>query len=116
MRNKRAVHRVNKSLRLQPRQTYLDAGPAFAGLTYDANGNLTSRSDGKTYTYDAENRMTQRLVSGGNVNYVYDGDSGLLKKTEPGASTVYVGGIYELKGATATKYYSVAGKAIASNR
>ncbi len=96
--------------------TALSGTANFASLTYDANGNLTGRSDGTTYAYDAENRMTQRPVSGGTVNYVYDGDGGLLKKTEPGSSTAYVGGIYELKGGTATKYYSVAGKTIAMRK
>jgi RHS repeat-associated protein len=93
------------------------AGTANLSLTYDANGNLTGRSDGVTYVYDAENRMTQRPVSGGSVNYVHDGGGGLLKKTEPGGTTMYVGGIYEVKatGAT-TKYYAVAGKTVAMRK
>ncbi|MEC7796131.1 MAG: RHS repeat-associated core domain-containing protein, partial [Pseudomonadota bacterium] len=46
---------------------YTSAGPA--GFTYDANGNLTSDSQGGTYVYDVENR----LISGPNgASLVWD--------------------------------------------
>jgi RHS repeat-associated protein len=50
------------------------------------------------------------------ANLHYGGDGGLLKKTEPGATSLYVGGIYELRNSTATKYYSVAGETIAMRK
>jgi RHS repeat-associated protein len=42
-------------------------------LTHDANGNLTHDGNGKTYTYDAANRLST-IMHGGNVSgFVYDG-------------------------------------------
>jgi hypothetical protein len=43
------------------------------GFMYDAAGNLTNEPQ-KTYSYDAENRMTQSVVGGVTTAYVYDGD------------------------------------------
>jgi RHS repeat-associated protein len=40
--------------------------------TYDANGNLLSRSDGVTYTYDAENRLASHTAGGVTTAYTYD--------------------------------------------
>jgi RHS repeat-associated protein len=47
-----------------------------ASFGYDANGNLTSKTDGNgtwTYTWDYENRLKQASLSGGvAINYSYD--------------------------------------------
>jgi len=53
---------------------------ADTGFSYDAAGNLNAEPQ-KTYTYDAENRMTQSVVSGVTATYVYDGDGKRLKKS-----------------------------------
>jgi RHS repeat-associated protein len=64
-------------------------GPTSATPTYDANGNMTS--DGtNSFTWDAENRLTQitYLGSGNNTQFTYDGFSGLVKIVETVSSSV----------------------------
>jgi RHS repeat-associated protein len=59
-------------------------GPPYQ---YDAAGNLTS--DGAhTYTYDAENRITQ-VDGGSTASYVYNGEGERAQKTVSGVSTDY---------------------------
>ena len=69
------------------------------------------------YDYDGDGRVSSRtsfldqaLVEEG---YVYDYEGNLLVKTSPGANTIYIGGIYEVEGATITKYYFVNGQRFA---
>ena len=61
--------------------------------SYEANGNLVSRSIGSgsyTFTYDAESRLVG--VSGAaRASYVYDGDGKLVRGTVNGTTWVYVG-------------------------
>jgi len=66
---------------------------------YDANGNMESRNDGTTtwtLTWTAEN-MLQTVVNTQNntVNLIYDADGSLIRRTEAGQDTVYVGRLYE---------------------
>jgi RHS repeat-associated protein len=77
-----------------------DANNHVAGgiLTYDAAGNVVN--DGNhTYSYDAENRITQ--VDGGNTAaYVYDGAGKRVLKTTNGLTVQY---IYDLGGHVVTE-------------
>ncbi|MBI5906553.1 hypothetical protein HY857_00680 [Candidatus Saccharibacteria bacterium] len=109
-----------------------------ASYTYDANGNMTCRTEkGVTYlqTYNTENRIASiaKLASGdcatpGNYqtqwDFAYDGD-GVRTATlttpyvdgQPGAASLsayYFGGTYEVRSDNTTiKYYSFAGQMIA---
>jgi RHS repeat-associated protein len=62
----------------------------------DANGNLTNDGNGKTYTYDAMNRMVS-VTQGSNVTgYVYDGFGHRVQETSNGTITkqwVWCGGV-----------------------
>ncbi len=83
--------------------------------SYDANGNLTSRTTGGqsfTLTYDAENRLVG--VSGAaTASFVYDGDGRRVKGTVNGVTSYYVGDHYEVSGGVVKKYYSAGGQRIA---
>jgi RHS repeat-associated protein len=58
-----------------------------AGFVYDAAGNLTAEP-GKSYTYDAENRMVTATVGGVVTSqYVYDGNGRRVKKITGGVGT-----------------------------
>ncbi len=89
-----------------------NAGPhAVTGLsdgttfTYDANGNLASKSEAGSlteYSYDIENRLTQVKKNAAVIaTYQYDGDGGRTKKTavnpttQQTQTTTYVGSLYE---------------------
>ncbi len=68
-------------------------------FTYDANGNRVTRlaaTDSMTYTYDAENRLTQVVSGTQTTTFVYDGDGNRVTRVAPdGQETVYVGDYYE---------------------
>ena len=54
---------------------------------------MTQRVEGEltyTQTFDAENRLISVAVSGQTTQFIYDGDSNLVKKVNPGNSkTIY---------------------------
>jgi len=57
------------------------------GYLYDGAGNL-SAEPGKSYTYDAENRIVTAIVAGGATSqYVYDGNGRRVKKIMGGVGT-----------------------------
>jgi len=64
-----------------------DANDRLTSDSYDANGNTRS-ADGRSYTYDFENRI--KTVNGGAVRVVYDGDGELAAKTAGGVTTRYL--------------------------
>jgi RHS repeat-associated protein len=64
-----------------------DANDRLSSDTYDANGNTTA-SQGRTYAYDFENRLTG--VDGGAVRFTYDGDGNRVAKTANGVTTRYL--------------------------
>lgn len=64
-----------------------DANDRLTSDSYDNNGNTTA-ANGKTYTYDFENRLTS--LNGGSVGYVYDGDGNRVAKTLSGVTTNYL--------------------------
>lgn len=63
-----------------------DANDRLGSDTYDANGN-TKISNGKTYNYDFENKLTS--TSDG-ITIVYDGDGNRVAKTVNGVTTHYL--------------------------
>ncbi len=67
------------------------AGTLLASLTYDANGNMKTRSDtGLTLTYDALNRMTQATLGTQTSSYIYDALGRRLQKSVAGVATNYL--------------------------
>ncbi len=77
----------NSNINLVPNQTStFDANDRINSDTFDANGN-TKVSNGKTYNYDFENRLTS--TSDG-VTVVYDGDGNRVSKTVGGIATKYL--------------------------
>jgi RHS repeat-associated protein len=64
-------------------------------LTYDSNGNTTSKTDAAgttTYTWDYENRLTSVTLpnSGGTVSFTYDPLGRRIRKVSASATTIYV--------------------------
>jgi len=61
--------------------------------TYDANGNLTQRTDPggtSTFTFDDLNRVTAQTLPGGRtINYGYDANGNLTSLTDAGGTTSY---------------------------
>jgi YD repeat-containing protein len=65
------------------------AGRWSPGLTWDANGNLTS--DGvRSYSYDHSNRLTQVTEGSLTTQFAYNGDGIRTSKTVAGDTTQYV--------------------------
>ncbi len=65
-------------------------------LTYDANGNMTRGLNGKTMTYDGENRPLSVTYQGKTTTYVYGADGKRIKKIEQAGTaqqrqTLYLG-------------------------
>jgi len=56
------------------------------GYSYDQAGNLTAEP-GKSYAYDAENRLTSAIASGVTTTYVYDGEGRRVRKNAGGVIT-----------------------------
>lgn len=60
---------------------------------YDANGNMTSRTDASgstTWFYDAANRLRTKTLPGGAVlGYTYDPAGNMLTSTDAGGTTLY---------------------------
>jgi len=54
-------------------------------LTYDANGNLTNDGNGKSYTFDAANRVVSITQSSGVTGFVYNGLGQRVQETLNGA-------------------------------
>ena len=68
-----------------------DIGGNTWRFSYDANGNMTSKTNGTdtwTYTFDLENRLT-RVQGPGSVDvaYVYDAAGRMMKRTSGGVTT-----------------------------
>ncbi len=72
------------------------SGGAARTLAYDANGNLTNDGNGKTYAYDAANRMISVTQGGTVTGYVYDGKGRRVQQTSNGTlikQWVWCGGV-----------------------
>ena len=65
-----------------------------SSLAYDAKGNLITNSNGQTYVWDFDNRMSSAAVSGNTHNYTYDALGRRVSKTvqsgTASVTTVYV--------------------------
>jgi RHS repeat-associated protein len=63
-------------------------------LTYDASGNLHTKSDGTnltTYTWDEDNRLTQVSLPGGaTISYTYDVAGRMLTRTDWNGTSTFV--------------------------
>jgi RHS repeat-associated protein len=60
------------------------------GASYDLDGNLSTLPS-RSFTYDAENRMTQSTQPGmGGISYIYDGNGRRVQKTVGSTVTTYV--------------------------
>ncbi len=75
------------------------------GYVYDLNGNLIQDAEGRTLTYDGNDKQTQVKDVNNNVvgQYYYDGSGARVKKVVPstGETTVFV---YDAAGALAAEY------------
>jgi RHS repeat-associated protein len=74
--------------------------------TYDAAGNMITGAE-RSFTYDAENRLTKVTTSGGTTQMEYDYAGSRVKKTANGSSTTYIHGIMECTPSGCAKYYFV---------
>jgi RHS repeat-associated protein len=101
--------------------TYTDThgGSTANHYSYDANGNMTSRTVGGvtwTLTYDAENRL--HTMANADVStvatFIYDADGNKVAQINNGVATYYfMGGSYEVTGEAVRKYYALAGAMVA---
>lgn len=64
-----------------------DANDRLASDNYDSNGNTTT-SNGNSYAYDFENRLTS--LNGGSVRYVHDGDGNRVARIAGSVTTNYL--------------------------
>lgn len=71
----------------------LSINQSTPNATYDANGNLTSRTDGTvttTYTWDARNRLTAINSPAATASFVYDALNRRISKTVNGVTTQFL--------------------------
>jgi RHS repeat-associated protein len=80
--------------------------------TYDNNGSMLT-GDGRTITWDVENRPVTVIKAGVTTTFVYDGDGNRVKQTVGSVITTYVNKYYEKTGAVVTTNYYFGGKLIA---
>jgi RHS repeat-associated protein len=72
---------------VEPTTSSYDANDRASADIYDANGN-TLQSQGMTYRFDFENRLTS--AGEGSVAFSYDGDGNRVSKTAGGVTTRYL--------------------------
>jgi RHS repeat-associated protein len=72
---------------------------------YDAAGNLTARSDGRTLEWDGEERPA-RVIEGGiaTAEFFYDPMGGRVRKLEQDSETVYAANL-EIRDGALTRFY-----------
>jgi RHS repeat-associated protein len=97
------------------------AAGANYSATYDANGNMLTRTENGTVytqTWDEENRLKTVTVNGQTTTYTYDGDGRRVKKLQGGQTTVYIGNYFEknLSSGVVTTYYYAGGQRIAERQ
>ena len=90
----------------------------IGSYTYDANGNMTSRTEnGVAYTqsWNQDNRLASIAATGMSMAFGYDANNTRVKTVLNGATTIYVGGLYEKNTSTGevTKYYFFGGQRVA---
>ncbi len=65
----------------------------FRGLALDADGNTLTDAQGRSYTWDFENRLTQAVVpgtNGGTTTFKYDPFGRRIQKSGPLGTTNYL--------------------------
>lgn len=67
----------------------LSRSTSATSLAYDAKGNLTTNSNGQTYTWDYDNKMASATVSGTTTTYAYDALGRRVSKGTMSALTVF---------------------------
>ncbi|MFN0278434.1 MAG: RHS repeat domain-containing protein [Pyrinomonadaceae bacterium] len=75
----------------------------LSGYGYDNAGNITSDAEGRTFTYDAENRQVSASGSNLSMSYAYDGN-GKRVKTHDSINNQTTYFIYDAEGKLATEY------------
>jgi RHS repeat-associated protein len=86
--NRTAQTATGGSCYQEPSTTFSASNQLPSPYQYDAAGNMTN--DGvHTYTYDAENRLTQ-VDSGSTASYIYDAEGRRARKTTGGSTTDYL--------------------------
>jgi len=77
------------------------------GYTYDFSGNVKTDAEGRSFSFDGENKQT-KVTSGGQTvgEYFYDGDGKRVKKYVPstGETTIFV---YDASGKMVAEYSTV---------
>ena len=105
---------------------YPEAGDSSAGphavktagklaFTYFVTGAMKS-GNGRTLTYDGENRLTGIIRGNDTTQFIYDPDGNRVEKIVNGHSTTYVGKLYECTDGVCTRFISIPGLLIASVR
>ncbi len=99
---------VNPTIAAGNNRIILDQeGDSVNDYLFDAAGNTTQDANGKTFTYDGENKQT-KVTSGSSVmgEYSYDGDGKRVKKYVPstGETTIFV---YDASGKMVAEYSTV---------
>lgn len=75
-----------------------------ATYSYDANGNMRA-GDGKTMTWDAQNRLTSVTRNGTTTTFAYDAAEGRIRKTQGASTTLYFGDLVEVVNGSPVQYY-----------
>lgn len=88
------------------------------GYEYDANGNMTSRTENEitwTQNYNSENRLSSISNGTESWSFVYDGDGNRVEQTNPdGSITLFLfGGLVVVDDNVQTNYYVIAGMKVA---
>jgi len=88
--------------------------------SYDQNGNQTTREIGNDtfdLKYDAENRLVEVKKNNAIISqFTYDGNGQRVKSVINGETIRFVGGYYERKGSTITKYYMAGAARVAMRK
>ncbi|MEV4837864.1 RHS repeat-associated core domain-containing protein [Nonomuraea sp. NPDC049486] len=95
------------------------AGSRTDTYAYDATGNTTARDAGsttRTFAWNTEGQLAETAENGTAAEFVYDADGNRLIRKDATATTLYLPGT-EIRlsagTATATRYYSHAGRTVA---
>src|SRR5205807_9984158 len=81
------LNRISTVAPVPSQSSTYDPNDRLTSDSYDNNGNPTN-SNGNTYAYDFDNRLTS--LNGGVVRYVYDGDGNRVAKSVGGMATNYL--------------------------
>jgi RHS repeat-associated protein len=73
------------------------------GYSYDASGNIATDAEGRTFTYDAENRQTSASGTNLSSTYSYDGNGKRVKSVDAvtNQTTIFV---YDAEGKLSAEY------------